>query len=222
MTRPRKRKLSDEERDELDLMFREWFTNVVGLWANAENWFVGVCEILLRTERWQAWLVMSSMTSTRARVEFVQRLAIMVLPHARQIRHLNKLCKEFKAVSELRNRLVHSHYTFGNTAGSGDVGAVTHLRFVNFHKASFDGTNPFDERDLDWGLINEMRQMARRAAGLTVRLERFCRTNWEAVLELPRDTPLPPDAIHKTRSRPPRRGKRRAPKRRARSSPPKS
>lgn len=218
MRRPRKRKLTDEEKDELDAAFREWFTNVVSLWANAENWFVGVCEILLRTQRWQAWLVMSSMGSTRGRVELVQRLAIMVLPQARQIRHLNKLCKEFKAVSELRNRLVHSHYTFANTVGSGEVGAVSQLRFVNFYKSNFDGTNPFDERYVDWGLINEMAQMAKRASSLTIRLSRFCDRHWESVLELPRDTPLPPDLIHKSKSHRSHRGRRPKPKPRAKSS----
>lgn len=209
MNKPRKPKArSAEEMLLVDQRFREWFVNLLTIWANAESWFAGIGMTLLQVDAKRASVILGSFNSTRAKVDFVQRVAIMTLADARKIRHLNKLCREFKSVTEMRNRLAHSLYTFRDVKGSGPAGAFDSIEYRNYQRSDFDGTNSSTTRIIDRAFVNEIEHAARRAGQLTKKFERFCKYASSHVLELPRDTPLPLHEIHRPRLRRQRPGKR--------------
>jgi hypothetical protein len=209
-------RISPEKLTTNDTDFRMQLSRLVVTWANCETWFMRLLAVLLRTDVGRADLVYSSMTSTRARTEIVKRLALQCLPDVRQIRHLYKLCNEFKAVTELRNRLCHSQYLFKPSTMT-----LTEILSTNFQRSDFDGTNEQIVRRIDRGFINEVTQASNKAVSLSGRLERFMKSiDGGVVLELPRDTPVPLDKLQKKKLRPranskksPTPQKRRAPSR---------
>lgn len=185
--------------EEIDSEFREMLGLVVTMWANAESWLPRVLAILLRIDVGRAGLIHSSFTSTRARVQLVERAAVMCLRDARRVRHLKKLTSEFATVTRMRNSLCHSEYSVDRTES-----AFTGMWAANFDRRDFDGTNAYKFRDIDRGMINEMRGAYLRARSLCGRFERFVKNAPPFVLERPRDTPLPPPQTGKSKSRLPR------------------
>ncbi len=145
-----------------------------------------VCRcILLNVHPRVADLVFSSFTSTRARVELVRKASIMCLPHEQHIQHLEKLCNQFDSVSQMRNKLCHAEYMLGPRNLS-----VIGLLSTNYQRKDFDGTNQYEQRQIDKGFLNEIRQASRAAVSLCHRLERFEKKHKGHVLAQPRSQPV--------------------------------
>jgi hypothetical protein len=154
------------------------------MWANAESWLIRTLAVILGISPAKADVVFYTITSSRSRVELVQRAAIMFLRKPAQARHLMKLLREFGAVSRLRNQVCHAQYIVDSSGN-----ALTYLLSTNYARSDFDGTNHEQERRIDKGLINEVTQARRKAVSLCGRLKRFV-SRKPAVLRQPRDTPL--------------------------------
>jgi hypothetical protein len=172
--KPRKRrKPTEEELAALDAEFRLYFTDLLTGWATCESNLRLILAELLTTEQNVANLVMYSILSTRGRVDMINRLAIMRLGNRRKVKHLQKLLKEFKAVTELRNRLAHAVFDFKASNMAGEIGVVVGGTFVNFIKSNFDGDNMYEEIAINRDLFNQMRQMTLRARSLAGRFIKF-------------------------------------------------
>lgn len=200
-----KPKNTKEQQDDFHIEFSLYFTDLLVAWATTEQWFTAIFARLLRTDRVRADAILSSITSTRSRVDLVRRLSLMTVTHARKIRHFEKLCREFKSATELRNRLAHAAYHFKDSQ-SNLIGAVYGLTTINFLRPDFNGTNAYSSRRIDRGLFNEMRQMTRRCHGLSYRFRRFERA--VEVLERPREQPAQLDKPRKPTAARRRRGAR--------------
>jgi hypothetical protein len=211
MAKPKKSK--SEQLLALSEDFCEQLSFLIISWCNCESWFVRVFTELLKVDSARADLVYYSINSTRARIEMVQNLAILCMKDVRNVRHLLKLCREFKSVTELRNRLSHGEYEIALYRS-----AVTGIISANYKAGSFDGTNAFVYRKVDKAFINEVKQAGRRASSLSSRLARFVALMSGRVLKRPRRQPLPLNMLHKPRSPRPHHGKRSTPKRQPRAS----
>lgn len=192
----RKKKFSPSEAIALTKEFSERSAFLIQMWANCETWFMRILAILLRIDVRRADLVFSSITSTRSRIDLVRRAGIMCLPHARDVRHLFKLCNQFNTVTTLRNTICHSQY--GITAKKL---AIDGLLSTNYQRPDFDGTNAQQYRTLDKGFINEIAQSSRLTVSLCGRLERFQKNHAGHILEQPRSQPVPLDKILKSKVR---------------------
>lgn len=188
-----KRIQSKEKLTELNVEFHKALADLVVQWANCDTWLVMILALLFRIDDERAALIYASFTSSRARAELADRAAIMYLKHVRDVRHLQKLLREFKAATRTRNRFVHAQYLLGhrNTLINGYVS-------WEFSGQHFDGTNAYDIRPLDGNVINELKQAERKAGRLCDRFRRFAETKPAVVLVKPRDTPLP---LPKTRKK---------------------
>jgi hypothetical protein len=211
--RPDKRTLQKRKREELsndrmylDQEFRAYLVNLISLWSNCETWFVGIFEKLMRIDYGRAWAVIGSIPTTRARVELVQRVAIMCIPDAAKLRAFNRLCKDFRKITTLRNFLMHSTYQhYGETDGY----AIKSLANRNYLRGNFDGTNAEEVRQMDEELVEEIRLAAIRAGRLSSRFNYFYGSLQYHVSKRPRDTPLQLDLLRPPRLPQHRRGKRR-------------
>jgi hypothetical protein len=170
--------------------------NLIQMWANAETWFIHILAMLLRCDLKRADLVFYSFTSTRARVDLIRRAAIMCLQYPRDIRHLFKMCKQFDGITSTRNKICHAEYHIGPGRRT-----VIGLVSTNYQRSDFDGINHFEYRDIDRGLINELKQARHNAVSLCGRLARFVKNHTADVLKRPRSQPAPLDKIHKSRPR---------------------
>jgi hypothetical protein len=172
--KPRKqRKFTEEELAALDAEFRLYFTDLLTGWAACESNLRHILAELIWTDQEIADLIMYSILSTRGRVDLINRLAITRLGNKRRVRHLQKLLKEFKAVTELRNRLAHAVFEFKASGMAGEIGIVVQGTFVNFIKSNFDGNNAYEEIAIGRDLFNQMRQMTLRARSLAGRFLKF-------------------------------------------------
>jgi len=198
--RKRLRVRSEEERErlrELSVEFMHEVARLVMAWANCETWLIHILARLLGTSWSDAQLVFNYVTSARARVELVQRAAIMFLPRKRDVLHLNRLLKSFKKVTTTRNMVCHSEYDLDSTRM-----AFTGMIVLNFGRSDFDGTNHDEYRRVDRNLIHELEQATERAFSLMSSFERFAISKSLHVSAQPRDTPLLLRPRQQTKGRP--------------------
>ena len=120
----------------------------------------------------------------------------MCLSHARDVKHLQKLLREFKRVTATRNTFCHAHYIVGANGS-----AITGYQEANYRRDNFDGTNAVEARPVDRNTINHVKQAYLKARSLSMRFERFVKTKPARVLTLPRDQPLPPHKSPRKASR---------------------
>jgi hypothetical protein len=177
--------LSEEFRDEIGML-------IMG-WANCETWLIHVLATLLQIEWHRARVIFYAFNSSRARVELIQRLGMIYLRHARDIRHLNKLLKGFKAVTKTRNMVCHSEYALDSRGV-----VITGIIVTNYDRSDFNGSNVDEKIVLDRNLLNEVRQARKRSWSLGGSFERFA-DDWHRVQIPPREQPLQHHELHKTR-----------------------
>jgi hypothetical protein len=190
------RKKSNENIVDMSDRFERVLSKLVIQWANCDTWLMRVMALLFRIDLGRADLIYSSFTSSRARGEMVDRAAIMCLAHARDVKHLQKLLREFKRVTATRNTFCHASYWVGANGN-----AVVTYQESNYRRDNFDGTNAVEIRPIDGDTINQVRQAWFKARSLSNRFQRFVQTKPARVLELPRDQPLPLHKIQKSLSR---------------------
>jgi hypothetical protein len=147
---------------------------IVG-WSNNESMLVYLIMLLMRTDEPSAALVFSTLNTTRARVDLVQRLAKVHVRDAAMRRRLEEALARLGAAGALRNEINHSIYSVN------EAGDLTHTRSLKVterrgklelgHEKPLDAARiteltaaAKDLRDLNrdlWALIGDLDQHLR-------------------------------------------------------------
>ena len=90
--------------------------NLVLSWSNNESMFIYVLMVLLEVDEVTAAVVFTTLNTTRARIDLVQRLAAIKLADRAAAQKLEKIVKRFNDLTRIRNEFNHSMYAL-NEAG---------------------------------------------------------------------------------------------------------
>jgi hypothetical protein len=99
--------------------------NLIFSWSNNESMFIYVIMLLMRTDEGSAAIVFTTLNTTRARLDLIQRLAKAKLAHKPTARALDKIIDRFNACSRVRNEFNHCMYTLNER---GEITATHSLR----------------------------------------------------------------------------------------------
>ena len=115
-------------------------------WSNNESLLIYVLMLLLRTDEASAAVVFSTLNTTRARVDLVQRLAQISVNDRGTRSALDRILKQFNDANRVRNEFMHAMYTV-NTKGE-----ITHTQVMRLvarnGKVSFGDQQPIDAKRL--------------------------------------------------------------------------
>lgn len=105
------------------------FMNLIGdlnlVWSNNESLFIYVLMLLLRTDEKAAAIVFSTLNTTRARLDLVQRLAKVAVADRRVRGELSEIVDRFSAATRLRNDLSHATFVLD---GNGEITHTQHMK----------------------------------------------------------------------------------------------
>lgn len=87
--------------------------NLVFSWSNNESLFIYLLAILLQTDEISAAVVFSTLNTTRARLDVIQRLARVKIRDATVAKELDSLIRRFNKASRVRNEFNHCLYSLG-------------------------------------------------------------------------------------------------------------
>jgi hypothetical protein len=127
------------------------FLALIGLlvfsWSNNESLLIYVLMVLLRTDEPSAAIVFSTLNTTRARLELVDRLAqINVIDRRVRVR-LNRVIESFNEAIRIRNEFLHATYKVNSS------GEITHTQIMRLVAKkggmSFGQQQPIDQTRLD-------------------------------------------------------------------------
>jgi hypothetical protein len=96
--------------------------NVVFSWSNNESMFIYILMILMQTDEASAAIVFSTLNTTRARIDLIQRLAAAKVRDRGVRKRLDALIDRFNDCTRERNEFNHCMYTV-NAAGE-----ITHTQ----------------------------------------------------------------------------------------------
>lgn len=102
--------------------------NIVFSWSNNESLFIYVLSILLETDEISAAVVFTTLNTTRARLDLIQRLARVKVRDEEVAAELDRLISRFNKASRVRNEFNHCLYTVGAT------GEITHTQTMKLHE----------------------------------------------------------------------------------------
>jgi hypothetical protein len=146
--------------------------NLVFSWSNNESLFIHAIKILLNCDQLSATIVFSTLNTTRARTDLVQRLVKTKVTDAELVRELDRLVERFNRLTRIRNDFNHCLYTIDTH------GDITHTHALRLHEVKGElrlGTvKPMDDRRL--------REMAKAAQDLKI----LNRDLWAALARLER------------------------------------
>jgi hypothetical protein len=97
-------------------------------WSNNESMFIYVLMILLDTSEAAAAIVFSTLNTTRARLDLIQRLARISVTDKATRQELDDIVADFAVGTRLRNDLSHATFVIG--AG----GAITHTQSMKLEE----------------------------------------------------------------------------------------
>src|SRR5258708_774912 len=130
--------------------------NLIVSWSNNESLFIYVLMILLDTDRPSAAIVFTTINTTRARLDLIQRLSKIKLRDENLNKALSKLIDRFNRSTALRNEFNHCMYITDET------GQITHtqsMRIVeNREHLQFGMSKPLDDARLK-SMIAAAREM---------------------------------------------------------------
>ncbi|HEV2560171.1 MAG TPA: hypothetical protein VGU45_16230 [Microvirga sp.] len=123
--------------------------NISFSWSNNESMFIYVIMLLLDTDETAAAIVFSTLNTTRARLDLVERLAAVKISDREIAARLKELIERFDACNRVRNELNHSMYVLNET------GEITHTQSMRITgsrgRLKFGGMRPVDD-----GRLREM------------------------------------------------------------------
>lgn len=143
--------------------------NLSFVWANNESLFIHMIEALVGCDEATAVIIFASLSTTRSRIETIERLGRAKLRDATLRGELETLLREFNICTKIRNEFVHCMY------GLDEHGALSH-------------TQSFRIRDVDGKQALEPPKAidAARVTKLTDTVARMKRYNREVFGILPR------------------------------------
>ncbi len=98
--------------------------NLVLSWSNNESMFIYVLMILLEVDEVTAAVVFTTLNTTRARIDLVQRLAAIKITDRGIAQKLAKMVGKFNELTKIRNEFNHSMYALNET------GEITHMNLM--------------------------------------------------------------------------------------------
>ena len=126
--------------------------NISFSWSNNESMFIYVLMLLLETDQTAAAIVFSTLNTTRARLDLVQRLAAVKITDKMVASRLEKLIERFNACTKVRNEFNHCMF------GLNESGEITHTHLMKITEAKgrlkFGAVRPVDD-----DRINEMQKV---------------------------------------------------------------
>lgn len=126
--------------------------NISFSWSNNESMFIYVLMLLLDTDQMAAAIVFSTLNTTRARLDLVQRLAAVKITDKMVASRLEKLIERFNACTKVRNEFNHCMF------GLNESGEITHTHLMKITEAKgrlkFGAVRPVDD-----DRINEMQEV---------------------------------------------------------------
>jgi hypothetical protein len=98
--------------------------NLVYSWANNESMFIYVLMILMNTDEPSAAVVFTTLNTTRARLDLVERLARIKIGDKFIQKALERIIGQFNELTKLRNEFNHCMYTLN------ERGEITHTHSI--------------------------------------------------------------------------------------------
>jgi DNA integrity scanning protein DisA with diadenylate cyclase activity len=123
--------------------------NLVLSWSNNESMFIYVLMVRLEVDEVTAAVVFTTLNTTRARIDLVQRLAAIKLADRAAAQKLEKIVKRFNDLTRIRNEFNHSMYALN------EAGEITHMNLIKVQENK--GRLKFGERiEMDQARIDKM------------------------------------------------------------------
>lgn len=127
-------------------------------WSNNESLLIYVLMILLKTDEPSAAVTFSTLNTTRARLDLVQRLAQINIADRATRAALDSVIEGFAEASRIRNELLHAMYIVD--AG----GEITHTQLMRVvtkgGRMSFGEQHPLDQERVD-GIVRTCADLRR-------------------------------------------------------------
>jgi Asp-tRNA(Asn)/Glu-tRNA(Gln) amidotransferase C subunit len=98
--------------------------NLVYSWANNESMFIYVLMVLMNTDEASAAVVFTTLNTTRARLDLVERLARIKIRDKSVQKSLERIISQFNELTKLRNEFNHCMYTLN------ERGEITHTHSI--------------------------------------------------------------------------------------------
>ncbi|NJL07879.1 MAG: hypothetical protein HC900_06155 [Methylacidiphilales bacterium] len=145
--------------------------NIVFSWSNNESLLIYVMMLLLDSDEISAAIVFSTLNTTRARLDLIDRLARVNVTDRAVAKELRRLMERFNACTRARNELNHCMYTLD------DRGVITHTKSLRLEtsrgRLRWGTERPVDDKRLDElkTMLREMRDLNRELWGFLPRLQ---------------------------------------------------
>ena len=128
--------------------------NLVYSWANNESMFIYVLMVLMNTDEAAAAVVFTTLNTTRARLDLVERLAKIKIKDKSIQKALERIVTQFSELTKLRNEFNHCMYTLN------ERGEITHTHSIRLQEVR--GKLQLGVvRKMDEARINDMRAAIR-------------------------------------------------------------
>jgi hypothetical protein len=135
-------------------------------WSNNESMLIYLIMLLMNTDEASAAIVFSTLNTTRARLDLIQRLAKVKVTDESIAKQLTGLVDEFNRCTKVRNEFNHSMYAVNAH------GEVTHTHSMRIRESR--GRLMFGEtRDMDDARLDEMADAIRDLTALNRELWEF-------------------------------------------------
>jgi len=102
--------------------------NLVYSWANNESMFIYVLMVLMNTDEVSAAVVFTTLNTTRARLDLVERLAKIKIKDKSIQKALERIVNQFNDLTKLRNEFNHCMYTLN------ERGEITHTHSIRMQE----------------------------------------------------------------------------------------
>ena len=158
--------------------------NLVYTWANNESMFIYVLMVLMNTREPSAAVVFSTLNTTRARLDLVERLAKIKIKDKSIQKALERIISQFNELTKLRNEFNHCMYTLN------ERGEITHTHSIRMQEVK--GKLQLGVvRKMDDARINEILAAIRSMTKLN-------REIWDFLPRLQGSLQASPDDSHET------------------------
>jgi Asp-tRNA(Asn)/Glu-tRNA(Gln) amidotransferase C subunit len=102
--------------------------NLVYSWANNESMFIYALMVLMDTDEASAAVVFTTLNTTRARLDLVERLAKIKIKDKSIQKTLERIIAQFNELTKLRNEFNHCMYTLN------ERGEITHTHSIRMQE----------------------------------------------------------------------------------------
>jgi hypothetical protein len=135
--------------------------NISFSWSNNESMFIYVLMLLLNTDQTSAAIIFSTLNTTRARIDLVQRLSAVNVTDQQIASRLRSLVERFNACTKARNEFNHCMYALN------EAGEITHTHSMKISETrsgiKFGSVRPIDNERLQemQQIISELKSLNR-------------------------------------------------------------